>query len=97
MAPARNVSSSPTAEDMFNIAGEWGPSNFDVKHKFVFSASYELPWDVMISGIIYIRSGFPYSAMHDGDLNGEWVLDVSDHAYWDTGTLETWTLRLNCR
>jgi len=29
--------------------------------------------------------------------NGTWVLDVSDHAWMDTGTLETWTLNLDCR
>jgi subtilisin-like proprotein convertase family protein len=29
--------------------------------------------------------------------NGTWILDVSDHAAMDTGTLETWTINLDCR
>jgi hypothetical protein len=29
--------------------------------------------------------------------NGTWILDVSDHAWMDLGTLETWTLNLDCR
>ncbi len=33
---------------------------------------------------------------HSGG-NGVWTLDVSDHAWMDTGTLETWTLNLDCR
>ncbi len=68
----RSVSSSSAyPEDQFNLNGDWGPSNFDVEHKFVLSGSYQLPWDMMISGIIYIRSGFPYTA-HDGrDLNND--------------------------
>jgi hypothetical protein len=77
----RSVSSSSGyPEDHYNLAAEWGPSNFDVKHKIVMSMSYELPWDMLISGIIYIRSGFPYTAYHDGDLNG-------DGFYNDRGTI----------
>lgn len=30
-------------------------------------------------------------------VNGTWVLSVADHAYWDMGTLESWTLDLRCR
>ncbi len=68
----RSVSSSSSfPEDQFNLNNDWGPSNFDVQHKFIMSGSYQLPLDMMVSGIIYIRSGFPYSA-HDGrDLNND--------------------------
>jgi len=68
----RSVSSSSAyPEDQFNLNGDWGPSNFDVQHKFVMSGSYQLPWDMMVSGIIYIRSGFPYSAMDGRDHNND--------------------------
>ncbi len=63
----RSVSSSSSYPmDQFNLEGEWGPSNFDATHKFVLSATYQLPYGFMVSGIIYYRSGFPYSAMMDG-------------------------------
>lgn len=68
----RSVSSSSDyPEDQYNLMNDWGPSNFDVEHKFILSGSYQLPWDMMISGIIYIRSGFPYSAYDSRDLNGD--------------------------
>ena len=33
---------------------------------------------------------------NDGVI-GTWILDVSDHAYWDVGRLEGWALELRCR
>ena len=57
--------------DQFNLDVDWGPSNFDVQHKFVLSGTYQLPWDMMVSGILFIRSGFPYSAMGATDWNGD--------------------------
>ncbi len=68
----RSVSSSSDyPEDQFNLMNDWGPANFDVQHKFVMSGTYQLPWDMMISGILYIRSGFPYSAMDGEDYNND--------------------------
>ncbi len=63
----RSTTSYPM--DQYDLSSSWGPSNFDVTHKFVLSGSYQLPWEMMISGIIYIRSGFPYSAMDGRDTN----------------------------
>ena len=68
----RSVSSSSDYPmDQFNLDVDWGPSNFDVQHKFVLSGTYQLPWDMMVSGILFIRSGFPYSAMGATDWNGD--------------------------
>lgn len=68
----RSVSSSSDyPEDQYNLMNDWGPSNFDVEHKFIMSGSYQLPWDMMISGIIYIRSGFPFTAEDGHDYNND--------------------------
>ncbi len=32
-------SSSDYPEDQYNLQADWGPSNFDVRHKFVVSAT----------------------------------------------------------
>jgi hypothetical protein len=45
-----------------------------------------------------VLESFPVAGLGGSDgPNGTWVLDVSDHAYWDTGRLESWALHLECR
>jgi hypothetical protein len=58
-------------EDQYNIEADWGPANFDVRHKIVISGGVYLPYQFMISGYVFARSGFPYSAYHYHDLNGD--------------------------
>ncbi len=78
----RSVSSSSAyPEDQYNLDAEWGPSDYDVKHKFVLSSTVMLPYDVMWSTIVYIRSGFPFSALGYPDLN-------HDGFYNDRATVE---------
>lgn len=57
--------------DQYHLDLSWGPSNFDATHKFVLSSTYELPYGFLISGIVIIRSGFPYTAMDGRDTNGD--------------------------
>jgi hypothetical protein len=35
---------SPTVEDSFNIRGDYGPSDFDARHRVVLSGIYDLPF-----------------------------------------------------
>jgi hypothetical protein len=56
-------------EDQYDLGPEWGISNYDVEHKLVASGGVLLPLDFMVSAIVFIRSGFPYTAMHANDLN----------------------------
>jgi hypothetical protein len=58
-------------EDQCDLDADWGPSDFDARHNFVASATVELPWDFMVSAMVKVRSGFPYTALHDYDLNGD--------------------------
>ena len=65
-----------------NIRSDWGRSDLDVRHRFVFSPVYEIGtvnsdnafgrvvlsnWS--FSGIITLQTGFPYSALITGDAN----------------------------
>jgi hypothetical protein len=68
----RSVSSSgdyPMQQD--DLSYSWGYANFDIRHKFVASAAYQLPANFLISTIVHYRSGFPYSALDSRDNNGD--------------------------
>lgn len=70
-------------ENNLNIRGDWGRSDLDIRHRFVFSPVYEIGnfsrsdnavakalfgnW--VFSGIATLQSGFAYSATVTGDAN----------------------------
>jgi hypothetical protein len=60
--------------DPFNPKLSEGPSDFDVRHRIVVDATYELPWGFLVSGIANWRTGQPYtpaiSANLGTNLNG---------------------------
>jgi len=74
---------SKIAENQFDLTGEYGRSDLDVRHRFIFSPVYEtgrfkysdnkvlqiLLSDYIVSGIFTAQSGFAYSALVSGDPN----------------------------
>ena len=69
-------------QNNLNISADWGRSDLDIRHRFVFSPVYEIGrvakdntvasaflsnWT--FSGIVTLQSGFAYSAMIAGDAN----------------------------
>ncbi len=69
-------------QNNLDIRSDWGRSDLDVRHRFVFSPLYQigkvktdnefaraLLSDWTFSGIITLQSGFPYSAFIAGDAN----------------------------
>ncbi len=75
----RSVSSSGDyPEDQYNLNADWGPSNYDIKHRFVASGTVTLPYDFVLSAIVTIRSGFPFTATGYPDLNKDAF--YNDHA-----------------
>jgi hypothetical protein len=48
-------------QDSNNLAPERGRSNFDVRHRFAASFSYELPWELQLEGIVTLQSGRPFT------------------------------------
>jgi len=75
------------AENQFDLTGEYGRSDLDVRHRFIFSPVYEtgtfkysdnkvlraLLSDYVITGIFTAQSGIAYSAIVGGDPNGDGV------------------------
>jgi hypothetical protein len=56
-------------EDAFDFAREFRWSRNDIRHRWVFSGSYDLPLDFQISGITEWRTGLPFSAFTGTDSN----------------------------
>ncbi len=69
-------------ENNLNINADWGRSDLDIRHRFVFSPVYEigridhdnalargLLSDWTFSGIVTLQSGFAHSALISGDAN----------------------------
>jgi hypothetical protein len=56
---------------------QWGPSDTDVPHLFVLSGSYDAPYGVRLGGILFARSGFPYTGVVGNDANGDGVSTTS--------------------
>lgn len=75
------------AENQFDLSGEYGRSDLDVRHRFIFSPVYEtgtFKWsenkfvrallsDYVFTGIFSAQSGFAYSALISGDPNADGI------------------------
>jgi hypothetical protein len=71
------------AMNAYDLRREYGPSDFDIRHRFTFTASYVVPgkksWGQMLEGwqlnsILTLQSGQPWNVMDTGDdisLTGE--------------------------
>lgn len=53
--------SSTFLYDPFNPELSEGPADFDIRHRVVFDATYELPFGILVSGIANWRTGAPYT------------------------------------
>ncbi len=66
-----------TLQDNNNIAGNYGPSDFDARNRFVLSGVYTLPFqqDIFVKGwrlssIVQLQSGNPFTILTTSNLNG---------------------------
>ena len=50
---------------------QWGPSDTDVRHVFVLSGTYDAPRGLRLGGIVFARSGFPYTGVVGLDADGD--------------------------
>ncbi|MEP7362040.1 MAG: TonB-dependent receptor [Acidobacteriota bacterium] len=77
--PSPNDQSDPGPQDSRNLKAQKGSSNFDVRHRFVVSGLYQLPFgksagalnylarDWQISGIISAQTGNPFTVTSSTD------------------------------
>ena len=59
--------------DNFNLAPEWGRSDFDRRHRFSLAGIVQLPYGLKFGTITTIRSGIPFDVTTGSDLNGDGV------------------------
>ena len=55
--------------DQFNLRQDYRWARTDIRHRGVFSGTYDLPLGLAISGIVQYRSGIPFSAFTGVDSN----------------------------
>jgi len=78
-APEHLAASSGRPQDTNNIEAWEGPSDFDVRHRFVANFITELPFDGMVlrdwtvSGILTARSGRPFTVTQGGLEGATWL------------------------
>ncbi|MGB7622279.1 MAG: TonB-dependent receptor [Terriglobia bacterium] len=53
------------------LPGEFGPTLFDERHRFVFSGVFDLPFGIELSPILQLASARPYDFLAGRDLNGD--------------------------
>ena len=73
--------------DPFNPGISEGRADYDVTHRVVAAGTYELPWQILVSGILSWRSGIPYTIGIDttglAGLNGLDAQGVNTPAFVD--------------
>ena len=57
--------------DPRDLSGSWGPSDTDFRHKFVVAGSIPLGWGVLLGGRYVGTNGRTFSAIVNGDINGD--------------------------
>jgi hypothetical protein len=78
-APFNLGRNNQAPQDPFNLDAEWGPSGNDIRHNFVGSFVYELPFSRttgllggalggwQVNGILNMRSGLPFNVIRNGE------------------------------
>jgi hypothetical protein len=66
---AESIADNGTPSDKYNLIGDWGPSNNDVRHRVVTNAIYQLPYGIQLGGIITANSAPPFNITTGADAN----------------------------
>lgn len=59
--------------DSYDLTGEYGNANMDIRHRFTIGGSFTAPWGVRLSPFITYRSGVPFNITTGEDLNNDKV------------------------
>ena len=56
----------------YDLSGEYGPSSQDIRHRFVLTGSFRMPWGVTMNPFVIVTSGRPFNiTLGRTDLNGD--------------------------
>jgi hypothetical protein len=60
---------------------QFGPTNYDARHRLAVTGIVDLPWGFQLSGMFFYRSAWPWTAFYPTDLNKDSL--VSDMVDWN--------------
>ncbi|MBN2054280.1 TonB-dependent receptor [bacterium] len=69
------------ADNQYHYEREWGPSDFDVKHRAVFNGTVEFPYGISAGAFMVYQTGKPWTATTGSDSNSDGYR--SDRPYVD--------------
>lgn len=59
----------------YDLTGEYGNSQQDIRHFFSMFGSFQLPWNIRMSPIIIARSGAPFNIVTGQDINRDSIFN----------------------
>lgn len=62
---------SGSISDAYDFSHEWGRANFDTRHWFYASSSYQAPFGISVNTFLVITSGSPFNITTGRDTNGD--------------------------
>jgi hypothetical protein len=72
--------------NQYDLAGEWGRSSQDVRHRVTVGGEFKLPWGIRLNPFINASSGRPFNITTGRDTNGDTLFNERP-AFADSQTL----------
>lgn len=61
--------------NQYDLSGEWGRSQMDVRHRIVMGGNVSAPWGLSLNPFLMYRSGMPFNITTGRDNNGDTVFN----------------------
>jgi len=55
----------------YDLSTEYGRASGDIRHRFVMSGTFRVPWGISLNPLIFIQSGRPFNITLGRDINGD--------------------------
>jgi len=55
----------------YDFSTEYGRASGDIRHRFVMSGTFRVPWGISLNPLIFVQSGRPFNITLGRDINGD--------------------------
>jgi hypothetical protein len=55
----------------YDFSTEYGRASGDIRHRFVLSGTFRVPWGISLNPLIFVQSGRPFNITLGRDINGD--------------------------
>jgi len=76
LGKAEGNSDGGSPMNQYDLRSEWGPTRFDIRHRFFIGGSVAAPLRIMFSPFITGSSGAPYNITTGNDFNGDLIYNA---------------------